>query len=273
MKLLSEIFFLLRDVSGLSDLTLPEDPEGSCLSIVINSHNVRDLPTIYLKVTANSGKFNFCLAFDLEPDTLTDTLLYDVCAILFIKNYRFHAGSPVILLLGDNQEYHSILSAQLTTFLKKQGMKAAAIRKVKELLDFSGTLGEMNELVRKQVVKTYSHLITSCSPVGIFASVGGSSDIQKVISACQGAELNIKKEQPDLYSLLAHNKFLTEQVLQLSGTVSYLQESLTHQKDYLAFINTNHEAREIQTFYNKQYEVLPLWYKRFGHVLKYLMRR
>lgn len=38
-----------------------------------------------------------------------------------------------------------------------------------------------------------------------------------------------------------------------------------HQLDYEA-----NRADEIQEWYNKEYEVLPTWFKRFGHVIKYL---
>jgi len=30
------------------------------------------------------------------------------------------------------------------------------------------------------------------------------------------------------------------------------------------------KAKQIQDWYNKEYEVLPLWYKRIGHIIKIL---
>jgi len=34
-----------------------------------------------------------------------------------------------------------------------------------------------------------------------------------------------------------------------------------------------HDRKNIQEWYDKEYEILPLWYKRFGHVIKVFKRK
>ncbi len=55
----------------------------------------------------------------------------------------------------------------------------------------------------------------------------------------------------------------------LKQKIKRLKEDNTNLKSYLSSQSTN--SIELLNWYEKQYEVLPLWYKRFGHILKVLM--
>ncbi|RYY56466.1 MAG: hypothetical protein EOO09_06340 [Chitinophagaceae bacterium] len=50
-----------------------------------------------------------------------------------------------------------------------------------------------------------------------------------------------------------------------------LHQELRNFRDYNKLLQLSHEGNEIQEFYNNEYEVLPRWYKRLGHIVKWVM--
>jgi hypothetical protein len=47
-------------------------------------------------------------------------------------------------------------------------------------------------------------------------------------------------------------------------------EDLENQKKYLNVVKLQDEAAKINSFYYYEYEILPLWYKKIGHIIKVL---
>lgn len=56
----------------------------------------------------------------------------------------------------------------------------------------------------------------------------------------------------------------------LESQLSGYKMDLENHKKYLEIALRQRETENILEFYHKQYEVLPLWYKKFGHLLKIL---
>lgn len=75
---------------------------------------------------------------------------------------------------------------------------------------------------------------------------------------------------------------LREKLYEREGRIESLKESLQSKEDYLKFLlytpvegdNTGgnpmplSDLQKIRNFYHYEYEILPLWYKRFGHIIK-----
>jgi hypothetical protein len=50
-----------------------------------------------------------------------------------------------------------------------------------------------------------------------------------------------------------------------------LNEQLCNTKDFLRYYQKNDNSKEVNDFYHYEYEILPLWYKRLGHIIKVIM--
>jgi hypothetical protein len=88
-----------------------------------------------------------------------------------------------------------------------------------------------------------------------------TSEITQAIQELKKAEDRLLQEQPIQFKML---KRFSE--LSLSSTL--LSEQLDLAKSDLDLLRSQDRALEINNFYKNEYEILPLWYKRFGHMLK-----
>lgn len=85
------------------------------------------------------------------------------------------------------------------------------------------------------------------------------------------AELKFASDNPVLFKTLTHLKKVSTENKLLSYQLKVCNEHLSNYKQYLQIMHTQDEANRINEFYYNEYEVLPLWYKRVGHILKVIM--
>jgi hypothetical protein len=87
----------------------------------------------------------------------------------------------------------------------------------------------------------------------------------------------------DLAKLLGSYFSKSETLAKIANEKSLLEETLQSKTDYLNFIlrkaselNDSDDVGmsdviKLKKYYNSEYEILPLWYKRFGHIIKVIM--
>lgn len=87
---------------------------------------------------------------------------------------------------------------------------------------------------------------------------------------CSTEEL-FKENFPDNSHLLYKYVLLDEEVVALREKLSVVLSNMENQKIYLHLMREEDEANKINNFYYTEYEILPLWYKKIGHILKVIM--
>jgi hypothetical protein len=95
-------------------------------------------------------------------------------------------------------------------------------------------------------------------------------NLLQALEAIELAEKSIAKSHPHLHKLFRLHQALSRQNEKLSNENKRLEIDVINQKQYLAVLRNEKEMEKIIHFYHSQYEVLPLWYKRFGHMIKLL---
>lgn len=91
------------------------------------------------------------------------------------------------------------------------------------------------------------------------------------VAAAVGSLARFRAEHPVLYErTLAYVALLTEQE-RLSRAERLLREENGILQELLELAGRSDEVNYILQFYKYEYEILPLWYKRFGHILKVMM--
>jgi hypothetical protein len=91
--------------------------------------------------------------------------------------------------------------------------------------------------------------------------------------ACSYTYDNLKLfllQEPDLIKQL---KKVTLEKEQLATKATDLSTELDNHKKYLEIALKQKETERILEFYHQEYEALPLWYKRFGHLIKIVTRK
>jgi len=76
-----------------------------------------------------------------------------------------------------------------------------------------------------------------------------------------------------IYSLLYENRSLMASNDQLISKSERIEEELESlQMNYnITIVRYKKQVTELQMFYDNEYEILPLWYKRLGHLIKVVM--
>ncbi|RXK60017.1 hypothetical protein ESA94_13295 [Lacibacter luteus] len=95
-----------------------------------------------------------------------------------------------------------------------------------------------------------------------------SLEIALIIQELKKAEDRLLQEQPLQFEMLKMFSFLSSSSKLLSYQLDIAKADLENQKKYLEILRGKDGALEIINFYKNEYEILPLWYKRFGHILK-----
>ncbi len=98
------------------------------------------------------------------------------------------------------------------------------------------------------------------------------------------AETDFQRNNPLLATLQLEYRSLKKELSQAQNTIAAIQEVSLSYKNYLNFLKERiyspdapeaslNEMEKIKRFYHFEYEILPLWFKRLGHIVKMLMGR
>jgi len=115
----------------------------------------------------------------------------------------------------------------------------------------------------------------SSSDSSFFFYLNNPEQLPDVLDTIQKAEQMVREDLHQIYYLIKENKTLTAKEHELCSKTELLQEQLDSLNNYHLFTNSDNrykkQVMEIEKFYKNEYEILPLWYKRIGHILKVIM--
>lgn len=98
-----------------------------------------------------------------------------------------------------------------------------------------------------------------------------TTDVNDWYSTLQSAEEKIMQEYPEKFDYLKKYGDLERSFVQTTDQLKRTNLDLENHKKYLEIFKSKDEALKIYEFYKYEYEILPLWYKRFGHIIKVIM--
>ena len=202
------------------------------------------------------------LALTIREPLTSDSIRF-ITSFLFIPSYPRISHRPVILLTGDSPQLLAASASALTSYLDTQGIPEPLIHNI--LTDqLSRSVADLSA--------SYTRLLQTDQYYNnnIFFRPPDEQARQSALSSLQQAERDFQQQSPRLYELIHTHRLLELQHSSLGRQQAITQAELANQRQYLEILRTDHAAREIQDYYTREYEILPLWYKRFGHILKVL---
>ncbi|MEO7489447.1 MAG: hypothetical protein ABIU77_20195 [Ferruginibacter sp.] len=119
-------------------------------------------------------------------------------------------------------------------------------------------------------LNTYYELLSKRYYVSKYIGIK-TNDFAAFVGALAVMEVKLLKENPTLFNHLNQFCQLKNTVVQLNENMRVVKEDLTNQKAYLKIFKDQDESVKINEFYRNEYEILPLWYKQFGHLIKVVM--
>lgn len=199
----------------------------------------------------------------------------DLLTCFFSKAWLRIRNAPVLLLCGTGSKDIGAWLAFLTARVVKQGWPGLQVLSTSGEPD-AGTARyvpavENAENSRDKVLQVYSEAMRNSGNF-IFFRAPSPGQAQGLRVAFDRQLQEILSDEPsrtmaeDYYALKKRLAFMEEE---LAKTTEMLENANTFVE--LAKHKYKNDYEMLFDFYHKEYEVLPLWYKRVGHVIKVCM--
>jgi hypothetical protein len=290
--MINRLFLIFEHIpeQGFSPGFLAQPAENVFYSIAVDSSLKGSLERAYAIIgeTAAGRTAPAPLGLTLTVHELLGAeVIRFITSFLFIPSYITLEQRPLINLAGVSPDLLLETANALSGYLSGQGMREPIINIISgDQITFHSS---------PSLVSGYTSLLQSdcCHNNNIFYYVPpdrataedllpaaandllppAANDLLSTLLSLQQAELEFKQQSPRLYSLILANQALERELDSLGSKYSGTEMELRHQKQYVEVLRSHHATKELQDFYTREYEILPLWYKRFGHIIKVLTGR
>lgn len=264
--MINRIFFISDTVFQAGE-NLPTG-DNIYFSILVNPSVKENLENVY-DFIGSSTLSQFALTVDIR-DLLSVKSIRFITSFLFLPSYLRIEQGPVINLSGNSEELLVETASMLSGYVSSQGMDNIIINKILTHRDEStansyhlfDSPGELTGYYKKalQSDQYYNN--------DIFFYSSSNELFHLALTSLQQAENDFKQSSPKLYLLVNDKRMLGKEISTLRRKIANTETELSHQKQYSDILRSDHSTKELQDYYNHEYEILPVWYKRFGHILK-----
>ncbi len=280
--------FIIIDISKYDDLPDVDLPESAYIAYKITSTSICEIHDFYKKVFLSPKTYSFCLLIDLENElekvnTEFDSTLDFLVSLTFHSNYiKTDYDNPVVLFEMSQTNTHKHIP------VIREAFKSHGYNDIKPMViskDDVSVLGHYSKNIRFDLEKTFDSLPSKY--ISAVKKVTSSDFFFPFFLECPEellTFLNILKETdfvicrdlPQVYSLLTENRSLQLEESKLISKLELLQEELNSLNNYHLNYNSTvarykKQIAELLKFYKNEYEILPTWYKRLGHIIKVLI--
>jgi regulator of replication initiation timing len=264
--MINRIFFISDSVFQAGE-TLPED-DNIYFSLLVNPSVKESLENVY-HFMGDIKLSRFALTLDIQELPSEESIRF-VTSFLFLPSYLSIERQPVINLSGNSQELLTKTASGLSNYLLLQGTNNVIINNIFTLADQPAANTNYLFYSSDELLRHYKEVLQSDQYYNntVFFYVSSIEALRSTLLSLQQEENEFKQNSPKLYSLINDNRMFEKEIGRLRRKLAYTETELSHQKQYSDILRSDHSTKELQNYYDHEYEILPAWYKRFGHVLK-----
>ena len=259
--MIERIFFISEKAVLSGDLLPPE--ENIYYSILADPRETGSLENAYALI-GDATHLYLALTLNIREPLTSENRRF-ITSFLFIPSYLTLEYRPVIILRSDFPDLLRESAASLSACFSLQGIREPIFYMISS---------EDNQSFRsaETLAVGYHNLLRSDggSCKNIFFYAPSTNILHSAFLSLQATELDFAQEFPQLYALVRTNRKLEKELHYLNRKYTSTEAELNYQKQYIEVLRSDHAAKELQDYYTHEYEILPLWYKRFGHILKVL---
>jgi hypothetical protein len=280
--------FIIIDINKYRDLPDVDMPESAYIAYKITSTSIFVIDTFYKELFLSPKKYNFCLLIDLENELDKSSTEFN-STLDFLVSFTFHSNyirtaydNPLVLFELNEANTHKYIT------VVKEAFKGHGYNDIKPMVIGKGDISLLqhsNKNIRFDLQKDFDSLpsyyisaikkITSSDFCFSFF-LECPEELPTFLKIIEQTELMIRRDLPQLFSLLSENRSLTLNESKLISRLELIQEQLNSLNNYhsnynSAIVGYRKQNTEILKFYKNEYEILPTWYKRLGHIIKVLM--
>ena len=265
----------------LPDISLPAN---AYLSFRLNTFDGRAIDSFYKKIFLLPPKHSFCVLIDLdELFTISNAELKKKIEVFISLTFHFNyikveSGKPLILFETRKSNGENLISTIIGAF-NDQGYDDVEIILLDENINRSkGAKKQIWLNLQESFVNLFSDYIQSIkqldsSDASFFFFLAKPGELSEILNTLEEAETDVRENFPQVYNLLNENMSLKIKERDLHTDLVLIQEQLDSLNNYHLYHNLSEsrykrQIKELLRFYKNEYEILPTWYKRFGHIVK-----
>ncbi len=277
--------FFIIDLTKHDHFPNVQMPENAFISFKIDPASFHLIDSFYKKLFLSSPKNSFCLLIELNSEIKKRDEQFDTIAELLVS-FSFHSkylktgqGNPFFLFETDLPDADNYISTIRKVF-KEHGYKDIEAIKVYNKSTPASKDENRNVYFRvngniDSLSSEYSNSIKQLtSDSTLFFFMNDSQSLPELLDRIEKTETIIHESMPQAYGLLKENMFLKAKQRELILERELLQEQLDSLSSYQLHQSSDsrykRQITELLNFYKNEYEILPIWYKRFGHIIKVL---
>ena len=279
--------FFVIDIDKYDDLPDLDLPENAYIAYKIGSHSVQLVHSFYRKLFLSRREYPFCLLLDIEGivDKLEErpnNILNLLVSFTFNISYLKRQNDNPLVIFGTKKPTDNHDAAIVAAAFKKHGyehvetglINACNIpMQTNESDNGHFSLNANNSTLAVDYVNAIKQVTSPDS--SFFFFLDNPDKLNKVLALIEETEMQIKSEMGQTFELLKQNISLKARERKLLTKIETLREKLNSFDNYHSNYNTSlnrykRQIKELLGFYKNEYEILPLWYKRLGHIIKVL---
>ena len=259
-------FFFISDTAFQTGENLP-GADNIFFSILVNPAESERLQNVY-EFMENTRPSQFGLTLDIVEQLAAENIQF-ITSFLFLPSYLKIGQDPIINLSGTSQELLGKTGSALSAYLASQGFNNVTINQL-----VTTTQSEAKSCCLftspEELLKYYKEILQNGQYYNnsIFYYVSSMETFYSTLSSLQQVENEFKQDHSKLYALINKNRILEKEISELRRKMAYIETELSYQKHHNDILRSDHSTKELQKYYDHEYEILPAWYKRFGHILK-----
>ncbi len=253
--MLLTIFYIINGVPINS--TLIKSKRGNVFVLKITEHHCNELLLLYNRADTLSP---FCFSINpAQPYSIEFLNLLE--SFFYLPFYYTENGKPVVF--SEKDIYNDQMNDSIQSLLKENTFSLIDI-KTPEEVNFHETTSI--ELAYQNTILNDANEVNS-----FFVELHNLEDIVNIDTALHTMDINIQNNNAQIYHWKMRVKTLQDKNVTAETRLSAAILEIENLYTYLDIIRSNSQAKELQEYYNKEYEILPKWYKKLGHLLKVLM--
>ncbi len=286
MLLPSFFIFDFNKYEEFPDINLPEN---AFLCYRIPTVLLNELDSFNKKLFSSQNKNPFCILISL--DIKSDRVGIDFKEIIdslvsfsfHYKYLKFNYDNPLIIFETEIENINKFIIVVEETF-KSHGYKDIEAITINNRSISALAEGEKKNIclnVPKNINSLFFEYTNSIKEVTsadsfFFFFLDKPEKIPEILDIINQSEAIIQKDLPQIYYLLKENRAIMNKKQGLLFKIGLLQEQLNSLNNYHLHYSSSdtrykRQLTELLNFYKTEYEILPAWYKRLGHIIKVTM--
>ena len=299
--MLLDYIYLLTDF----DASFFNDGEtGNCEFIIpINEQITRNNAAVFQTLVKSKSHFCFYIPFQLTRDShkfFQEEIFRDIVRLLFLAN-SLRVEHRIVFFTektGEESKRFEDFKKKFFSELRKQGINEFIVEALNPEASIQEESGEysiplsdenFNKFLNENGEERFEEFIHSPAFVQNFykkwiVPVANPDDFRAKVKFIERFETWIWQKHPFLAELITRDRLARRENTKLKSDNAVLRFKLETGRDALERMRIEAKktedsqraqlmaeikrANELQGWYHREYEALPLWYKRFGHMIK-----